>query len=304
MSVKTVQAIINGVTTTLTYNSSTGKYEAAITAPSTSSYNNNDGHYYPVTVKAEDDAGNVTTIDDTDSSLGSSLRLQVKEKVAPVIAITAPTASALIANNKPTIRFTVTDDDSGVNPNTIGVTIDSGSKVTGNTITKTAIEGGYQCTYTPATALSDGNHTIKVDASDNDGNAATQKSVTFTVDTVPPTLSVTEPTEGMVTNNSSVTVKGTTNDATSSPVKVTIKLNSGAAEEVAVNSDGSFSKALTLALGINTITVVAADSAGKATTITRTVTLDTGAPVIHSVTLTPNPVDAGKTYIISVEVTD
>lgn len=303
MSVKTVQAIINGVTTTLTYNSSTGKYEATITAPSTSSYNNNDGHYYPVTVKATDDAGNVTTIDDTDTSLGSSLRLQVKEKVAPVITITGPTASALIANNKPVISFTVTDDDSGVNPDTIGVTIDSGAKDTSN-ITKTAIEGGYQCTYTPETALSDGNHNIKVDASDNDGNAATQKSVTFTVDTVPPTLSVTAPAEGTVTNNSSVTVKGTTNDATSSPVKVTIRLNSGAAEEVAVNSDGSFSKALALAPGINTITVVATDSAGKATTITRTVTLDTGAPVIHSVTLTPNPVDAGRTYIISVEVTD
>lgn len=41
MSVKTVQAIINGATTTLTYNSSTGKYEATITAPSGSSYNNN-----------------------------------------------------------------------------------------------------------------------------------------------------------------------------------------------------------------------------------------------------------------------
>lgn len=303
MSVKTVQAIINGVTTTLTYNSSTGKYEATITAPSTSSYNNNDGHYYPVTVKATDDAGNVTTIDDTDTSLGSSLRLQVKEKVAPVITITGPTASALIANNKPVISFTVTDDDSGVNPDTIGVAIDSGAKDTSN-ITKTAIEGGYQCTYTPAAALSDGNHTIKVDASDNDGNAAAQKSVAFTVDTVPPTLSVTAPAEGTVTNNSSVTVKGTTNDATSSPVKVTIRLNSGAAEEVAVNSDGSFSKALALAPGINTITVVATDSAGKATTITRTVTLDTGAPVIHSVTLTPNPVDAGRTYIISVEVTD
>ena len=33
MAVKTVQAIINGVTTTLTYNSSTKKYEATITAP-------------------------------------------------------------------------------------------------------------------------------------------------------------------------------------------------------------------------------------------------------------------------------
>ena len=45
MAVKTVQAIINGVTTTLTLNSSTGKYEATITAPSKSSYTINDGHY-------------------------------------------------------------------------------------------------------------------------------------------------------------------------------------------------------------------------------------------------------------------
>ena len=71
-----------------------------------------------------------------------------------------------------------------------------------------------------------------------------------------------------------------------------------------VGSDGSFSKALTLASGSNTITVVATDSAGKSTTVTRTVTLDTVAPTIKAVTLTPNPVDAGKTYVISVEVTD
>ena len=75
-------------------------------------------------------------------------------------------------------------------------------------------------------------------------------------------------------------------------------------EAVTVGSDGSFSKALTLAVGTNTITVVVTDGAGKTTTITRTVTLDTTAPVIKSVTLTPNPVDAGKTFIISVEVTD
>ena len=66
----------------------------------------------------------------------------------------------------------------------------------------------------------------------------------------------------------------------------------------------SFTKDLTLANGTNTITVVATDSAGKSTTVTRTVTPDTGAPVIKSVTLTPNPVDSGKTFVISVEVTD
>lgn len=303
MAVETVQAIINGITTTLTYNSGTGKYEATITAPGTSSYNNNEGHYYPVTIKATDDAGNITTKDDTDASLGESLRLRVKEKVAPVITITAPTASALLTNNKPEIKFKVTDADSGVDSGSVKLTIDNGTAITSG-ITKTAVTGGYECTYTPTTALSDGSHTIKVDASDNDGNAAAQKAVTFKIDTVPPTLSVTAPSNNLVTNKTACTVTGTTNDATSGPVALTVKLNSGTAETVTVNADGSFSKSLTLTAGVNTITVTATDGAGKTTTVTRTVTVDTGAPVIHSVTISPNPVDAGKTYIISVEVTD
>lgn len=153
MAVKTVQAIINGVTTTLTYNSGTGKYEATVTAPSTSSYNNNDGHYYPVTVKATDEAGNVTTKNDTDVTLGNSLKLKVKEKVAPVITITSPTASARLTNNKPQIAFTVTDADSGVNPDTIKITIGTTDITTG--ISKTASGKGFTCTYIPTTALVD-----------------------------------------------------------------------------------------------------------------------------------------------------
>ena len=90
MAVKTVQAVINGTTVTLTYNSSTGKYEATVTAPSKSSYNVNSGHYYPVTIKATDEAGNTTTKTDTDATLGGSLKLKVKEKVAPAITISSP----------------------------------------------------------------------------------------------------------------------------------------------------------------------------------------------------------------------
>lgn len=281
----------------MTLNSSTGKYEAVITAPASSSYNQS-GHYYPVSVTATDTAGNSTTIDNTDATLGSKLQLVVKEKTPPVITITAPTASALIVNNKPVITWTVTDDDSGVNANSIGITIDSGSKVTSG-ITKTAISNGYKCTYTPTAALADGSHTIKVDASDNDGNAATQKSVTFKVDTVPPTLSITSPANGLVTKSSSVTVIGKTNDVTSSPVTVTVN---GA--KVTVAEDGSFTSIVSLKEGSNTITVIATDSSGQKTTVTRTVTMDTTVPVFKSVTVTPNPVDAGKTYTITVEVTD
>lgn len=173
MAIKTVQVIINGVPTTLTLNSSTGKYEATITAPTKSSYNQSGG-YYNVTVKATDTAGNSTSKDATDATLGSKLKLIVKEKVAPAITVTYPTASATTTNNKPTFKWKVTDDDSGVDSSTIGITIDSGSKITSG-ITKTATTGGYECSYTPATALSVGSHTVKFNASDNDGNAATQK---------------------------------------------------------------------------------------------------------------------------------
>lgn len=297
MSISTVRATINGQTYNLTLNSSTGKYEATVTAPASSSYSKA-GHYYPVSITATDSAGNTASIDDTHSSLGNKLKLVVKERTAPVITITAPSAAALIANNKPVITWTVTDDDSGVNPDTIGITIDSGSQIKSG-ITKTQITNGYNCSYTPTAALSDGNHTIKVNASDNDGNAATQKTVTFKIDTTPPTLSVTSPVNGLVTNNASITVSGTTNDITSSPVTLTVN-----GEAVTVGSNGAFTTTLTLTEGNNTITVVATDSAGKKTTVTRTVTLDTTPPAFSNVTVTPNPVDAGHTYVITVEVTD
>lgn len=296
MAIQTVQAVINGQTYTLTLNSSSGKYEATVTAPTKSSFPM-DGHYYPVTVTATDDAGNSTTKTATDSTLGSSLQLRVKEKVVPVIAITSPTNGSVLINNKPTFEWTITDDDSGVDSASISIKIDSNTVTDG--ITKTAITGGYRCTYTPTTALSDGKHTFTINGSDNDGNAATAVSATITIDTVAPTLNVSAPADNLVTNKTTVTVSGTTNDATTSPV--TLKVNG---KTVEVGSDGSFSTEVTLSGGVNTITIVATDGAGKATTITRTVTLNTSAPIISAVTITPNPVDAGATYVISVTVTD
>ena len=299
MAIKTVKATINGSQYTLTYNSTSGKWEATLTAPTTSSYNQT-GHYYGVSVTAEDDHGNSASVDASDSSLGSSLQLVVKEKVAPVITITAPTASAYVTTNKPTIQFNITDNDSGVNPDTIKITIDSTSITTG--ITKTANGKGYTCSYVPTSALGDGAHAIKVDASDYDGNAATQKSVAFTVDTTPPALDVVSPTDGFMTNKTAGTISGTTNDATSSPVTITIKLNGVDQGAVTVGSNGSFSKSVTYKTGSNTIEVTATDAAGKSTTITRTVDVSTTAPVFTAVELVPNPVDAGATYIIKVTV--
>ena len=296
MAVKTVQAIINGQTYTLNYNSETQRYEATITAPAKSSFNE-DGHYYPVTVKASDDAGNETSVDDTHETLGASLQLKVKEKVAPVSVITAPTSGQLTSNSKPEITWTVTDDDSGVAADTITLLIDN-TPVEG-AITKSPIENGYSCSYTPTEALDDGQHTIIVRASDNDGNAASDVSVTFRVLATAPDLSVATPANNSYHKNAEVAFSGTTNGAT-----LTVKVGDGAEQDVTI-TEGAFSGSLTLtAEGSKTVTFKAVSESGVVTTVTRTLYLDTHAPVIQSVTITPNPVDAGNTYIISVEVTD
>lgn len=295
MAVSSVKATVNGTTYTLSLNSSTGAYEATITAPSKSSYNQTN-KYYDVSVTAYDDAGNSTTVNSASSTFGDSLKLYVKEKVAPTITVSSPTSGAVLTNNKPTISWKCYDADSGVNKDSIKLYLD-GTEVSG-TISATLSSGTYTCSYVPSTAIADGSHTLKFACSDNDGNSAT-KSITITVDTVPPTLNVTSPTNGLKTNVATVTVAGTTNDLTTSPV--TLKVNG---TKVTVNSNGSFSTTVNLSVGTNTITIVSTDGAGKSTTVTRTVYYDNTAPTINSISIVPNPVDAGKTFVISVSVTD
>lgn len=299
MAIKTVKATINGQTYDLTLNSASGKWEATITAPGKTSYNLAGG-YYNVSVEATNEAG---TKGSADASTVDGLKLVVKETVAPVITIVSPTAGAYVANSKQPVVFNVTDETggSGVDISTLVVKQD-GTTVAAANIAHTAIANGYSVTYTPSAALSDGSHTVTINCKDHDGNAATEKSTTYTVDTVPPTLNVTSPADGLITAASSVTVAGTTNDVTSSPVVITISLNGTDQGTVAVGTGGTFSKVITLKEGSNTIIVKAKDAAGKESSVTRTVTLDTSVPKIKAATITPNPVDTGKTMVISVTI--
>lgn len=299
MAIKTVKATINGQTYDLTLNSASGKWEATITAPGKTSYNLAGG-YYNVSVEATSEAG---TKGSADASTVDGLKLVVKETVAPVITIVSPTAGAYVANSKQPVVFNITDETggSGVDISTLVVKQD-GTAVAAANITHTAITNGYSVTYTPPVALSDGSHTVTINCKDHDGNAATEKSTTYTVDTVPPTLNVTSPADGLITAASSVTVAGTTNDATSSPVVITISLNGTDQGTIPVGTGGTFSKVVTLKEGSNTIIVKAKDAAGKESSVTRTVTLDTSVPKIKAATITPNPVDTGKTMVISVTI--
>lgn len=299
MAISTVRAQVNGTWHTLTYDSSSGAYKATITAPGQTSYNQSGG-YYNVTIEATNTAGTKGTANATSLT---GLRLVVKEKVAPTITILSPSNSAFVTNNKQPVIFNIVDESggSGIKLSTLVVKQD-GTAVASSAVATTAITNGYSVTYTPASALSDGAHTVTITVSDNDGNAATAKSTTYTIDTVPPTLNITSPADNLVTATASLTVSGKTNDSTSSPVSITMTLNGTAQGTVSVATDGSFSKAVTLIEGSNTIVVTAKDAAGKTTSVTKKVTLDTSVPKITSATVSPNPVDAGATMIISVVI--
>lgn len=297
MAIKSVQFTLNGETYALSLDSSTGKYQKTITAPSTSSYAQTD-HVYPMVLEVQDVAGNTVTIDSDDSTYGEQMKLRVKETTAPVISVTSPGADAYLTNSTLSLSIDVTDSGSGVLASSITAELDE----TSVSLTKTAITNGYRCTYSGTVA--DGKHTLVVNAQDNDGNDATDKTVSFTVDTVPPTLDISSPAASLITNKQACTVSGTTNDATSGLAYVKIKLNGTDQGSVTVASDGSFSKDLALVSGDNTISVTATDNAGKTTTITRNVNYDPDAPVIVSIDVSESTVNAGEEFTIIVVATD
>ncbi len=299
MAISSVRAQVNGTWSTLTYDSASGAYKGTITAPGSTSFNR-EGGYYDVTIEATNTAGTKTTVNGSDLA---GLQLVVRETVKPLIVMQSPATGAYVTNNKPEFLFYIVDEGggSGVNIDNLSVKLD-GKAVSFNEYTEAAFSNGYTVTYVPATALSDGSHTVTVDCTDNDGNQAVTGTTTFVVDTVPPTLNVTTPANGLVTYNASLGVAGSTTDSSSSPVTVTITVNGVDQGSVSVATSGSFSKTVTLADGENTIVVTATDAAGKSSSVTRTVTKDTSEPVIQSASITPNPVNTGATVIISVVI--
>ena len=231
-----------------------------------------------------------------DPVLGEKLKLFVKEITAPVITISSPTEGTKTSSERPPIVFTITDNDSGVDESTVKLNLNGQTYTTAN-FTKEAVSGGYKYTYTPTADLPDDEYTATVSASDNDGNAATPKSVTFEVYAAAPTLSVTSPAEDGVTNQPTLQYEAETNGA-----ELVVTVNG---EPQTVNlSGGTATGTLTLSEGTNTIISTAKSETGVETAVTRVITLDTQPPQITDFELSdPNPT-VGETVIFTVTVED
>lgn len=313
-TIKSVTAVINGQEYLLEYDSSSGQYKKTLTAPQGSSFNN-EGGYYPVSVTASYTTGTTVTVNDkTDGTIGENCRLVVKERIKPVSTIQYPTHGQYITSELKEIQFTVLDNFSqsegysGINLDTLVLKI-SGDSLDEDIVINdkekfsvSPITGGYNCSV-ELQDIPDGNYTITLNVSDNDGNAAEEKTISVVIDTAPPELSVVSPTEGLNTANDVITISGTTSDITSSPVTVDVTINGEDKGTIAVDESGQFSKEFTLTTSGNQVIVITAtDTAGKTSSVTRNIYFSTDIPVIKTVLLVPNEVDGGKTFTICVEV--
>ncbi|TLZ55657.1 MAG: hypothetical protein E6K17_05405, partial [Methanobacteriota archaeon] len=128
--------------------------------------------------------------------------------------------------------------------------------------------------YDTPTRFSDGPHSAVLEVQDIAGNLA-RTTWSWTVDTMPPVITLANPSGDGVTRTAALTVSGM------APSAVNVTVNGAG---VAVDSvTGVFSAPITLADGPNTITIVARDAAGNSATVTRMLTLDTTRPTLLNV---------------------
>jgi len=138
------------------------------------------------------------------------------------------------------------------------------------------------------------------------GNVSQSQTITVNIDTTKPVLTLSTLADGSLTNNAILNVAGTVTDN----IGVASLTVNGAS--VTVGEGGSFSHAVQLVPGPNTITAMAFDYAGNIATDVRTVTLDQNAaeititnPADNSLTNTADLIISGsvdKTANVSVQV--
>ncbi len=308
MSVKIIKAAIGDQIYNLTL-SDDGYYTLSGTAPALSSANL-PGGCYGVQIIVTDDAGNETTVNQDDSTWGAQLRLQSYESTKPTVTITYPSNDSRINTCTPTITAQLRDNDSGVDPATLDLRINGGSKITQGApgLTLTPVEGGYDIAYAVPDALPEGSTTISIGVSDKDGNAAEPASITCTIAVTAPTISLSSPTEGLVTNQSNVLIEGITSDDQLTSVTLTATVNGHDQGTITIDSQtGAFSLRANLEHmqeGNNTITVKVVDATGLEAEITRNVTLDTIPPRIVEVIGVTDRVHVGAPFTIRVKVED
>ena len=214
---------------------------------------------------------------------GKPLTWEIRERkataVRPLLIVTAPADRFVTASSTVHVYGTVAEQQ-GSQKVTVMI-----NKV------KVPVHHGEFSSDVP---LQEGLNTIIVQARDNDGNTMTVIRKVI-MNAQPLVLTLSAPAENLITNQTSLTIKGVITPFAGETGNNTLTINGSPAD---IQSDGSFQSVMTLTEGLNTITCIATDAAGNSSSAVRTVRLDTQPPVCNI----QSPVDIMITNASSIKV--
>jgi uncharacterized protein YfaP (DUF2135 family) len=184
------------------------------------------------------------------------------------VSVAITVASATADTTPPTLNVSALADGSSTNKVTLNV---SGTAADAGGLQSVTVNGqpvtvGADGSFSTALNLVAGSNAVTVIAADKAGNETTN-SRTVTYDPTAPVLAITAPADNSTSVQSFVTIAGTVNENST----VSVRVNDGSPQAAAM-SGTSFSVAVNLVSGINTIDIAATDLAGNVISAKRTVT--------------------------------
>jgi hypothetical protein len=217
--------------------------------------------YIPVTLSVGSNTITVRATDTVGNSRVTNFTFTY-DPTPPTITIGAPTSGRVVTTATITVSGTA-GDNMGVSK--VEVLVGNGSWQVATGTTKW---------YIPVT-LSVGSNTISARATDTAYNYNVS-TCTVTYNPLPPTITISAPTNGQVVTTPSITVSGTASDNVGVS-KVEVKMGSGSWQ--VASGTTSWSKPVTLSPGSNIISARATDTAGN--------TMETSTSVTYNPPLSP-----------------
>jgi hypothetical protein len=145
----------------------------------------------------------------------------------PLVSLTQPASGANLASATPT--FAGTAGTLLGDSTTVTVRVFSGTTATGaalqTLVTTRGLTGGFSVAANPA--LANGTYTARADQSDDAGNVGQSPTRTFTIDTVAPTVSLSQPANGSTVTVATPTLSGTAGTSTGDATSVSIAIYAG-----------------------------------------------------------------------------
>ncbi len=221
------------------------------------------------------------------NSLGGHPQLQpsplpLLDRTPPTISNLIPPDGTMINQVRPTISADYADnpEGSGILVSSVVLTLD------GINVTPQANVTASRVTFVPQSDLAQENHTFTINVSDHAGNTAVEAHSTFTIDSIPPTITNLVPVTGSYLNNPRPAISADFADnqqGTGINLSTLVLVADGihvTSQATITSSHVSFTPSSNMADGLHSFTVSVSDNAGNPSQQSSGFTIDTIPPIL------------------------